>query len=323
MNESSNKRTVIVGVFILAGLALLAGGILIVGNLRETFKKKFSVVALFDDVNGLQPGNNVWYSGVKVGLVSSVQFYGKSQVKIMMKVEEKAQQYIRKDALVKISTDGLIGNKILVIYGGTSKAPQIQEGDTLGVEKTFTSEDMINTLQANNVNVLEITSDLKKISKSLVNGEGTLGKLLKDDRVYSGINATVASLQQASARAQELIASLNTYTAGFNRKGTLANELSTDTVVFNSLKRSVVKLQKVMDTAAVLVSDLKAAGKDPNSPIGVLLHDKETGARLKKTIKNLETGSATLNEDLEALQHNFLTRRYFRKKGKEEKDTVK
>jgi phospholipid/cholesterol/gamma-HCH transport system substrate-binding protein len=65
MNEGSNKRAVIVGVFIFIGLAFLVTGILMVGNLHETFKEKMRVVALFDDVGGLQKGNNVWFSGVR------------------------------------------------------------------------------------------------------------------------------------------------------------------------------------------------------------------------------------------------------------------
>jgi len=322
MNESSNKRPIIVGLFIFIGLALLVTGILIIGNLHETFKQKISVVTLFDDVNGLQPGNNVWFSGVKIGTVSKVQFYGKSQVKILMKIETKAQQYIRKDAMVKISTDGLIGNKILVIYGGTAVSPQVEEGDTLGVEKTFTSEDMINTLQANNINFLAITNDFKEISKKLVNGEGTLGKLLNDKQVYDDIHATTTSLQMAAARAQTLINTLADYSANFNKKGTLANELATDTVVFNSLKYSVLKLQQVSDTASLFIRNLKKAGNNPNSPIGVMLHDEASGDRLKATIKNLESSSEKLNEDLEALQHNFLLKRFFKKKAKEEKDSL-
>ena len=147
MNESPNKRAIIVGVFVIIGLIFLLSGILIIGNLRETFNRKMELVSLFDDVGGLQPGNNVWFSGVKVGTVSSMEFFGKSQVEVNMNVALKAQQYIRKDAKVKISSDGIIGNKILVIYGGTDKFTEVEDGDTLEVEKTFTSEDMINTFQ--------------------------------------------------------------------------------------------------------------------------------------------------------------------------------
>lgn len=318
MNESPNKRAVIVGIFIFIGLAFLLGGILIVGNLRETFNVKMKIVTLFDDVSGLQRGNNVWFSGVKIGSVDNLNFYGKSQVEVVMNISRSAQQYIRKDAKVKISSDGIIGNKILVIYGGTDAAAEVQAGDTLGVEKTFSSEDMINTIQENNKNLLVITNDFKIISKKLAAGEGTIGKLLSDSSVYENIDAATASLQHASAKAQQLVGSLATFSAGLNKKGTLANELTTDTVVFKSVKASVAQLQQMADTASVFITNLKQAGSNPNSAIGVLLHDEEAGAHLKATMKNLESSSVKLDEDLKAAQNNFLLRGYFKKKAKAE-----
>jgi phospholipid/cholesterol/gamma-HCH transport system substrate-binding protein len=323
MNESPNKRAVIVGVFVFVGLLFFMAGILLVGNLRETFTHKMEVVSYFDEVNGLQKGNNVWFSGVKIGVVSSMNFYGKSQVEVSLKFDRKAQQYIRKDAMVKISSDGLIGNKILVIYGGTDQAPEIQEGDTLKVEKTFSSEDMINTAQENNKNLLAITNDVKTITKKLAAGEGSIGKLLDDSLMYTNINATIVSLRKASVKAEQLIGSLDTFSSGLNKKGTLANELTSDTVIFKSVKASVSQLQQMADTASVFIDNLKKAGNNPNSTVGVLLHDEESGARLKETIKNLESSSAKLDEDMEAAQHTFLLKGYFKKQAKAaKKDSI-
>jgi phospholipid/cholesterol/gamma-HCH transport system substrate-binding protein len=316
MIESQNKRAVIVGVFVFTGLIFLLAGVLIVGNLRETFKRKMEVVSLFEDVAGLQKGNNVWLSGVKIGTVESLDFYGESKVEVSMNIDRKAQQHIPKDAKVKISNDGLIGNKILVIYGGTEKGPVVQEGDTLGVEKTFTSEDMINTAQENNKNILAITNDVKIITKKLAAGEGSLGKLLNDSLIYTNINATIASLHKASVKAEQMLASLSEFSSNLNKKGTLANELTTDTVVFKSVKASVLQLQQMADTATVFIANLKQASTNPNSAIGVMLHNEESGTRLKETIKNLESSSKKLDEDLEAAQHNFLLRGYFKKKAK-------
>jgi len=323
MNESPNKRAVIVGLFIFIGIAFLLAGILIVGNLRETFNRKMQLVSIFDDISGLQKGNNIWYSGVKIGTVSSLEFFGKSQVEVNLNVERKAQQYIRKDAKVKISTDGIIGNKILVIYGGTEDFAKVEEGDTLAVEKTFTSEDMINTLQDNNENLLVITSNFKILTNKLVDGEGTIGKLLNDSSVYKNINSATASLQKAAEKAQQLAGSLATFSLGLNKKGTLANEITTDTIVFKSVKASVLRLQQMADTAKAFITNLKQAGSNPNSAIGVLLHDKEAGTYLKESMKNLESSSKKLDADLEAAQHNFLLRGYFRKKAKAaEKDSI-
>ena len=323
MNESPNKRAVIVGLFVFIGLIFFLAGILIVGNLRETFNRKMELVSLFDDISGLQPGNNIWFSGVKIGTVSSLNFHGKSQVEVNMNVAISAQKYIRKDAKVKISNDGLIGNKILVIYGGTEEFAQVQEGDTLEVEKTFTSEDMINTAQENNKNILAITNDVKAITKKLAAGEGSIGKMLDDSLMYTNINATIVSLQKASAKAQQMLNSLAVFSSNLNKKGTLANELTTDTVVFRSVKASVLQLQQMADTATAFISNIKEVSSNPNTALGVMMHDEKSGVRLKETIKNLESSSKKLDDDLEAVQHNFLLRGFFKKRAKEaEKDSI-
>jgi phospholipid/cholesterol/gamma-HCH transport system substrate-binding protein len=323
MNESSNKRFVIVGIFVFVGLMFLLAGILIIGDLHRTFEKKVEVISLFDDVGGLQRGNNVWLSGVKVGTVSEMKFYGKSQVEVSIQIDINVQKYIPKDSKVKISSDGFIGNKILVIYGGSQNVEEIQEGDTLIVEKTFTSEDVINTLQENNKNLLVITDNFKILSKKLVDGEGSIGKLLNDNSVYDNINAATVSLQHATQKAQQLVSSLAAFSSNLNKEGTLVNELTTDTVVFNSLKASVFQLQQMADTASVFIFNLKQDVKNPNSTLGILLKDEKSGANLKETLKNLESSSVKLDEDLEALQHNFLLKGYFKKKAKAEKASGK
>lgn len=321
--DSPHKRSVIVGIFVFLGLIFLVLGILVIGNLNETFKRKIEVITLFDDVGGLQVGNNIWFSGVKIGSISDLQFYAQNKVKVVMKIEKKSQPFIHKDAFVKLGSDGLIGNKILIIYDGTPESPSVHNGDTLRVEKTFSSEEMINTLQENNKNLSSITSDLKVITSRIANGEGSIGKMLTDDAVYTHLDAATLSLQQAAGQAQKLISSLNQFSEGLHKEGTLANQLTNDTVVFNSMKASVLRLQQMADTAHVFITNLKEASANPESSIGVLLHDEEAGAQLKQTIKNLETSSQKLDEDLEAAQHNFLLRGYFKKKEKERKKQEK
>jgi phospholipid/cholesterol/gamma-HCH transport system substrate-binding protein len=308
MNAPANKRAIIVGLFIIIGLLFLVGGILTIGNLHSTFQKKLTISTIFGDVNGLQSGNNIWFSGVKIGTVKKIEFYGESQVKVIMNINNASKQYIRKDAKVKISTDGLIGNKILVIYGGTQLAPEVEEGDTLYNESDLSTEDIMKTLQQNNLNILTLTNKLAK-------GEGTIGKLIISDSIYNSIAATINSLKQASANAQVLIASLADFSAKLNKKGSLANDLVTDTVMLRSVKASVSKIQSIADTASVFVNNLKEAGKNPASPLGVLIHDEKTGADLKTTISNLETSSEKINTVLDAIKHSFLFRGYFKKEA--------
>jgi phospholipid/cholesterol/gamma-HCH transport system substrate-binding protein len=323
MNDSSNRRPVMVGLFVFIGLAILIAGILMIGNLHETFKRKMKIIALFEDVGGLQAGNNVWFSGVKIGTVKSLHFYKESQVQVIINIEVKAQEYIRKNAMIKTGTDGLIGNKILIIYGGSPRAPQVEDGDTLLVEKSFSQEDMVNTFQESNTNLKSITMDIKKLSATLASGEGTIGKFINDNHVYDNIEATTGSLRRASSNAEQLLLSLNTFTTGLNSKEGLAHELATDTVVFKSLKNAVQQLAQIVDTVGLIATSLTAERKNPTGTLGVLLYDTASGARMKTMIINMESSSRNLNEDLEAAQHNFLLRRYFKKKEKEKRDSLK
>lgn len=316
MNQVTNKRIIWVGLFVIVGIVFLLGGILMIGNIHETFTKKLKVIALFDDISGLQIGNNIWFSGVKIGIVNKLQFHSKSQVVITLKIDINAQQYIRKDAMVKIGSDGLIGNKILVIYGGSSMSLPVNDGDTLGVEKTFSSEDMVNMLQENNKNVLKISSDFKILSENLVAGEGSLGKLLQNDALYNNLNATSQSLQLASAKANVMINTLNDFSTAFTKKGSFANDLVNDTMVFHSLRLSTTQLEQVTVNANTLMANLNTASTNPNSTLGVLMYDETSGTRLKEIIKNMESSSIKLDEDLEAVQHNIFLRGFFKRKAK-------
>lgn len=333
MQSKDNKRAIIVGLFIFLGLLFLLAGILAIGNLRSTFVKKIHLTAVFEDVNGLQSGNNIWYSGVKIGTVHNMSFFGDSQVRVTIKIDEKSQQYIRKDAKVKISTDGLIGNKIIIIYGGTVLAPPVEDGDTLGVEITASSEEMMAVLQENNRNLLAITTDFKTISKNMAEGNGTVGKLLKDETLYNSLGVTLASLQRSSAHAEKLTAAISDYGAKLNKEGSLANDLVTDTTVFKNVQASVQQLKQMTNTAADAADNLKTAStnlsnatsklENKNSPIGVLLYDDASATHLKATLRNLDSGSEKLDEDLRAVQDNFLLRRYFKKKKKAEEKAAK
>lgn len=318
MSSKIKSKATIVGLFLFFGVVILVAGILTIGNLHNSFVRKFMITTIFDEVNGLQPGNNIWFSGVKIGTVSTLNFYGKSQVIINMKIDNAAQNYIKKDAQAKISSDGLIGNKIIVIFGGSDNAPCVEAGDTIGFMKTLSTDDMLNTLQENFKNFLSITGDFKIISKRILDGEGTVGKLLSDESLYNSLEQTVASLGRASDNAAGLTASLSEFSSKLNQEGSLTNDIVTDTVVFNTLKSTVLELKQMVSSAGLLVTSLKEAGSglnSPASPAGILLHDAPAGTDLRAVLKNLESSTKKLDQDLEALQHNFLLRRFFRKKA--------
>ncbi len=327
MKSVKNNRPVVVGLFIIIGIAILILAVFTLGGQKRTFVKGFTVNTIFDDVNGLQPGNNVWLSGVKVGTVKKIAFLPNSQVQVTMVLQRSLQQNIRKNSRTKISSDGLIGNKIVVIFDGSQSMPEVKDGEFLSAQKAVSTEDMLVTLQANNKNLLEITGSFSRISRKIDSGKGLIGTLLNDEATSQKVNASVNSLQStmsnfqsASLRSKAVLANLEDFTEKLNTEGSLADKLSTDTTLFTILKGTITQLRDVAITAGQMTDNLKAATdklNDTSNVPGVLLNDKEAAASLKQTIFNLQSSSQKLDEDLEAVQHNFLLRRYFKKKEKE------
>lgn len=325
---TNNRRPLIVGIFIFIGLVILIVGVLTLGGQHKTFTKSIIVNTVFEDVGGLQRGANIWFSGVKIGTVRRIQFHGNSQVAITMSIEEASQKYIHKDAKAKISTDGLIGNKIIVIFGGTAKTDLIEEGDNLVSEKALDTDAMMATLQENNKNLIDITGDFKIIGKRLVNGEGTIGTLLSDSvmavklrATLNNLNAISNNLTAATRNSNAVVKSFGVFAAKLNTKGGLANDLVTDTAIFINLQSAVTQLQLAASNATEITKNIGSATNELNDkkkPIGLLLSDEETASQLKNTIKNLETSTQKLDANMEALQHNFLLRGFFRRKVKEE-----
>lgn len=313
MSATPTRRSVYVGLLVAGAIAILAGTILTIGDLNDTFTKKITAKTVFPEVNGLQKGDNIWFSGVKVGIVRELAFEGDSQVAVELRIDREATRFIHADAQVKIGSDGLIGNRIVVIYGGTAKAPNLVDGDTLVVGDSVSTDDIMATLQENNNNLLAITTDLKGITGTLSRGEGTVGKLIADDALYTELKATVTTLGEASTNARALTSSLSTFSAKLNRPGNLPNDLVTDQTTYKTLTATVAGLQHTGVRADALVEGLAAGASDPRSPAGALLHDETAGADLKGSLANLNRSSALLRDDLAALQHSFPLKGWFRR----------
>jgi phospholipid/cholesterol/gamma-HCH transport system substrate-binding protein len=322
MDQAENRKAIIVGIFLALGLILFVVGILTLGGSQKTFSKSIHISATFDDVAGLKKGNNVWFSGVIVGTISSVRFTGPSQVDVKMRIDENSQQYIHRNAGVKISSDGLIGNKIIVIDGGSPQAPVIADGDVLQSEKLMSTDDMLKTLQQNNQNLLAITKDFKALSHKILEGKGTVGALLADSAMGIQLRNSMRNLQATTQSAANMAVQLDNFSKKLGTKGGLADKLLTDTTTFNKIQSSIAQLQKTVKSAGDLTENLNVASKQlvtPNNAIGVLLMDPKGATQVQTTLNNLQESSVKLNDDLEAAQHNFFLKGFFKDKAKRAK----
>src|SRR5829696_2631962 len=121
--EQKTRRSVIVGAFVFLALVIFVLGVMTLGGQKSLFNKGATINAVFNEVNGLQSGNNVWYAGVKVGTIKKIAFEKDGRVKVEMNIEEDYLYIIKKDTKAKVGSDGFIGNKLVVLYGGTTSAP--------------------------------------------------------------------------------------------------------------------------------------------------------------------------------------------------------
>lgn len=326
MSATENKRSVIVGGFVLVGIIILVAGILVLGGQQNRFSKNVRVSAVFNDVSGLKAGNNVWFSGVKIGTIKSIHFKNLQQIEIVMAIEETSREYIRKDAVAKIGSESFIGNKLIVIEGGSSDAPPIEEGDVLQAAQDEGLDAMMSTLQVNNKNLVEITKNFGEVSARIARGEGTLGAVLTDSLMAEQVKRMMINLNQTAANTAKASHALTQLTDKLNAKGTLVDNLLTDTVVYGNLQSAVAQLQGITQTASALVTNLnETAGKldEKDNAVGVLLNDPEAAETIKQTLQNLEQSTEKLDQNMEALQHNFLFRGFFRKKEKQAEKEAK
>jgi phospholipid/cholesterol/gamma-HCH transport system substrate-binding protein len=321
MSEINASKRIAVGIFITIGLAILVVAVFTIGGQHKAFVKSIRLHIIFDNVQGLQPGNNIWLSGMKVGTVKSINFYGNSQVAVVLNVEHQAQPHIRKDSKARITTDGLVGNKIVVIDGGSDNSPAVADNDSLQSEHLAGTQELMTTLQASNSNLLEITGNLKTISRHLTESQGTLGKLINDPAIADHLQASIDNLRNATAGSEAMIDNFKAFSQRLQQPGGLASQLATDTTVFNSLKGAVDKMNKAAGQVDEFSNSLRTAGaalNDKNSPVGTLLHDQEAADNLQRTLKNLRVSSQELSDDLEAVQHSWLLKGFFRKKDKQQ-----
>src|SRR5690606_7463005 len=264
MNSAERKRSIIVGLFVFIGVIVLILAIFTIGGQQNRFGGAVKVRAVFNNVGGLKKGGNVWFSGVKIGTIREVNFTEQSKVEIIMVINNESKEYVRKDATAVISSEGFIGNKMIVIEGGSHSVPYIEEGDELHSKEGNDTEAMMATLQVNNENLVAITNDIKNLSERVRRGEGTVGALFTDSLMATNVKAMMANLNQAALNSKRISANLEQFSNRLNNKDGLANQLLTDTVLFNDLKSSVAQFEIASQNANELTRNLSAASDKLN-----------------------------------------------------------
>jgi len=206
------------GIFVSVGLALFVVGIYFIGQRQQLFRNTFQLSAIFKDVSGLQPGNNVRFSGINVGIVSNIVQINDTSVRVDMQIDERTRRFIKKDARANIGSDGLMGNKLVIVTPGTDGQGEVKSNDYIATVSPINMDDVIAKLKAMGDNASSITNDLAVIMKNIRNGKGTVGMLFTDTVFARNLGVTVVNVKQG---AQGLNRDINAASKSFLLRGLL------------------------------------------------------------------------------------------------------
>lgn len=321
------------GVFVLSGLLLLILFFYMLSKNESIFTSRFEIKAHFQNVSGLVSGNNVRVSGIVVGIVEKVELVSDTLVVVTLALNDDMRRVVRKNALAALGTDGLIGNRVVNILPADEAAPLIEPGDILQGQKEISTEEMLRTLNQTNQNVLLISKGLMETIER-INKSTQLTTLLGDESLSQNLKAALLNLRNATGQASATMQDLRAVVAGVRQGEGSVGALLRDTSFARELNLAVHKLQAVENQADRLAQNMDALVKEVDGavkglqtdldqgsgPANLLLKDSLAAVRLQNTLGNLEQGTARFSENMEALKHNFLFRRYFKKLEKEQKN---
>lgn len=326
MIKKSDSNKTRVGLFVVFGTLVLVAALYFIGNRQHIFSKNLDVYAVFQNVNGLQLGNNVRYSGINIGTVSKIEMIDEATIVIQMMVEEKTGAFIKKDAIATIGSDGLVGSMVVNILPGKENLRPIISGDTISTYSKIGADDMLSTLNVTNENAALLTSDLLKITHKILEGEGALGALITDSLLSKEIRTTLLNLKETTAGTNQLVSTLNYKFSKIDMQNSAVGVLLNDTVMGNKIERMVSNLELSSKTISETMFQLEGMIteiKTSESTFNYLTKDESLPKTIDSTMLEIKEASQKLNENMEALKHNFLFRSYFRKQEREAKKEAK
>lgn len=322
MKSNEVNQNLRLGLFVLIGIVVFLAGVFYLGSQNNIFNRTFTTYAVFKNVEGLNRGDNVWLSGVKIGTVREVAVASEGRVLVEMALKENQTQFIRKNATALIGSDGLVGSKIVIIRPGDAQV-NIAESDTINTESPTDTQELFDLARDVGENTRSLTTQLRTMVEKLNRGEGVFGELLTDEGPVSRdiryavdrFKATSVQAARASQQLQEVMYQVN------NGDGLIAR-LVTDTTLVEVFDETLANIKKVSANSAQMSENLEqliAKTNNDDNTLGVVLSDTVFANRVKATVRTAQDAAVKLDENLEAMRHNFLFRRYFRKKEKRER----
>jgi len=174
------------------------------------FSSTFRIYGTFKNVNGLQVGNNVRFAGINVGVVQAITIVTDSAVRVDLTLNNTVKKFIKKDSKLSIGSDGLMGDKLVVIApGGITSTEQVNDGGQLASVNPFDVDRMIAKLTKVADNAADLTEGLSAIVAKVNSGKGSIGRLLNNDKLSRDLEGTVSQAKTTMANVHKTTNTLN------------------------------------------------------------------------------------------------------------------
>jgi phospholipid/cholesterol/gamma-HCH transport system substrate-binding protein len=258
-----------VGGMIIVALLVLGVAAYKLGEAANLYSRRYSLVAYLPTASGLREGGQVTVAGKLVGAIDKIEFLPVDNdtlrnLKIRVSLDEGVAQQVRKDSRAHIKTLGLLGDKVFDITPGTPRYAVLRDGDVIAIEPSVDYEAVLIQASGAVKEVVGLTTDLRKVTRGITRGEGTLGQLVTNRAMYDNLNATLASTNRLLVRLQ-------------NPRGTVGRLLDDPQLYYS--------LNKTVQSAGEIVEQLNKG----DGTIGKLLHDDSLYNHLASTVANADS----------------------------------
>jgi len=205
------SRAARLGAFSIAALTILVSGIFIIGGKQYLFSSTYRLSTHFGNVVGLDSGADVRVGGVHSGSVRSVELPGNStdKITVWMDLDNSTRNIIKQDSVATIETEGLLGNEYIAISFGSASGTKVVDGGSIGSEPPlematlFKKANLIlDSSQAALTNVTAMTANLSSISSKIDQGQGSIGALINDKKIYNQLDQSTAGLRDTVIKAE-------------------------------------------------------------------------------------------------------------------------
>jgi phospholipid/cholesterol/gamma-HCH transport system substrate-binding protein len=149
-------------------------------------------------VSGLQVGNNIRFAGINVGTVDNITIINDSTVGFDMLIRKEIHKFIKADCIVNIGSEGIIGDRLLIITQGGIHTTIAKEGQLIASTEPVEMDGIMSSLQITADNAAVISDQLAEIMIKVNSGSGTLGRLIRDSTIAANISATIVNLKKSS-----------------------------------------------------------------------------------------------------------------------------